>query len=112
MADGIDEGEIARRLAALFEQEFGGKPRGRYRISMKHLKALAGRRRVPAESVRRIAEEMYELGYVLIDLETFFVVLAQRTFGSYRRVSDGRIGALSTGASQAVSNGSGAGTDD
>ena len=47
-----------------------------------------GRKRVPEETVRKIAEELFELGYVLIDLETFFVVLAQRTFRSYRRVSD------------------------
>lgn len=89
-----DEREIAAHLARLYEQEFGGKPRGRYRIAMKHLKALTGRRRVPAETIAGIAEELFELGYVLIDQETFFVVLAQRTFSSYRRVSDSCIAAL------------------
>lgn len=84
----VTEREVAARLAALYDRRFGGKDRGRYRISMKHLRALTGRRRVPAETVERIGEELYELGYVLIDLETFFVVLAQRTFTSYRRVSD------------------------
>jgi len=38
--------------------------------------------------VQQIGAELFELGFVLIDLETFFVVLAQRTFRSYRRVSD------------------------
>ncbi len=84
----LTEVEVAARLAALYDLRFGGKERGRYRISMKHLKALTGRRRVRPETIRRIGEELYELGYVLIDLETFFVVLAQRTFASYRRVSD------------------------
>ena len=83
------ERDVAERLAALYDEAFAGKPRGRYRISSKHLKALTGRRRVPPRTVRAIAEELYELGFVLIDLETFFVVLAQRTFASYRRVSDG-----------------------
>jgi hypothetical protein len=85
---------VAAQLAELYENAFGGKPRGRYRISMKHMKALTGRRRVSAETLRIIAEELYELGYVLIDQETFFAVLAQRTFSSFRRVSDGCIAAL------------------
>ena len=57
-------------------------------ISMKHMQALTGRKRVPEETVRKIAEELFELGFVLIDLEIFYVVLAQRTFSSYRRVGD------------------------
>lgn len=101
MAERLSEREIAEMLAALYEESFGGKPRGRYRISMKHLKALTGRRRVPAETVRKIGEELFELGYVLIDLETFFVVLAQRTFISYRRVSDASVAIFTTPAGHA-----------
>jgi len=80
--------QVATRLAALYEIKFGGKERGRYRIAMKQMRALTGRKRVPPEVIRHIGEEIFELGYVLIDLETYFVVLAQRTFRSYRRVSD------------------------
>lgn len=86
------EKAVADRLAALYDQEFGGKERGRFRISMKHLRALTGRRRVPSSLVQKIAEEMTERGYVFIDLETYFVVLAERTFRGYRRVSDSIIG--------------------
>lgn len=82
------EREIAERLVELYERGFGGKDRGRYRISMKHMRMLTGRKRVPADAIRRIAEELFERGYVLIDLETYFVVLAERTFRSYRRVND------------------------
>ena len=89
MESRICEQQVAARLAALYEMKFGGKERGRYRLAMKQMRALTGRRRVSAKVVRRIAEEVFELGYVLIDLETYFVVLAQRTFRSYRRVSDG-----------------------
>lgn len=94
MTDRRDEQLVAAQLAELYEKAFGGRPRGRYRISMKHMKALTGRRRVPAQTLQKIAEELYEFGYALIDQETFFVVLAQRTFTSYRRVSDGCIAAL------------------
>lgn len=85
--------EVADRLAALYEVAFGGKERGRYRFSMKQMRALTGRKRVPPNVIRRISEEVFELGYVLIDLETYFVVLAQPTFRSYRRLSDGCLSA-------------------
>ena len=94
MSDRLNEHEIAARLASLYDEAFGGKPRGRYRISMKHMKLLTGRRRIPAETMAKITDEMFEMGYVLIDLETFFVVLAQSTFSSYRRASDDSVASL------------------
>ena len=78
----------AERLVELYDLEFGSKERGRYRISMKHMRVLTGRRRIPAAMIRSIGEELFERGYILIDLETYFVILAERTFRSYRRVSD------------------------
>lgn len=88
MSEKLTAHQIAGKLAEIYEQGFGGKPRGRYRISMKHMRTLTARRRVTPEIVQAIASELFEMGYVLIDMETFFVVLAQRTFSSYRRVSD------------------------
>jgi hypothetical protein len=86
--------QVAAQLAELYERGFAGKERGRYRISMKHLRIITRRKRLPPAELSRIAEELFELGYVLIDMETFFVVLAQRTFTSYRRVSDGAVASL------------------
>ncbi len=91
MSDRPTERQVAAQLAELYGQGFGGKERGRYRISMKHLRVLTKRKRVPAAMLRKIGEELFELGYVFIDMETFFVILAQRTFSSHRRVSDGAI---------------------
>ncbi len=78
---------VAKELAALYEQPFGGKDRGRFRISMKLICELAGRRRLYAEDVLAIGRELFELGYVIIDMETYFAVLSQRTLRSYRRVN-------------------------
>lgn len=89
----LSERQIAERLTELYEEKFGGKERGRYRISMKQMRVLTGRKRVPSDVIGKVGEELFELGYVLIDLETFFVVLAQGTFRSYRRVSDGILSA-------------------
>ncbi len=79
---------VAERLVKLYEVPFGGKQRGRFRISMKVMRALTGRKRVSEAMVREISAEVFELGYVLVDLDGYFVVLAQRTFRGYRRVSD------------------------
>ena len=63
------ERQIAEWLAQLYETQFAGKERGRYRISMKHMRMLTGRRRVPSDVIHRIGEELFELGFVLLDLE-------------------------------------------
>jgi hypothetical protein len=89
--DAVELDAIARELARLYEVSFGGKQRGRYRISAKHLQKLARRRRLYPEQVRDIGRALVELGFVLLDLETYFVVLSQKTFSSYRRVNEGVI---------------------
>lgn len=88
MLEAHSERVVATKLAKLYDLEFAGKVRGRYRISMKQFRALTGRRRVPAQMLKKIADELFELGFVLIDLESYFIVLAQSTFRSYRRVGD------------------------
>ena len=80
-------GRIADLLVALETIPFGGKPGGRFRISRKFLRQIAERRRLPPELVAAIADEMFERGYVFIDMEAYFAVLAQRSFSSYRRVT-------------------------
>ncbi len=79
---------IAQRLEELYETAFAGTARGRYRLSMKHFRMLTGCRRVYPDTIRAITRALYERGYVLVDMETYFVVLSQRTFSSYRRVNE------------------------
>ena len=88
--------EIALRLATLYHQRFGGKRTGRFRISRRYLLELSGRRRLPERLLRDVANEMFEQGFVLIDLESFFVVLDQKLFVGYRRVTRKIIGKLAT----------------
>ena len=80
--------QAAERLIGLYGQRFGGKNEGRYRISAKNLRRLCQRRRLSDECRRNLAEEMFENGFVLIDLETFFAVTRASTFTNYRRVGD------------------------
>ena len=76
------------RLCKLYEQPFGGKQKGRYRIPMKLVRQLVGRQRLYEDDVRDLSRAMLEKGYVLIDMESFFVVMSANTFVNYRRAND------------------------
>ncbi|HBG98819.1 MAG TPA: hypothetical protein DDY29_08880 [Rhodobacteraceae bacterium] len=78
----------ADRLARLHGCRFGGKANGRYRIAAKLIRQLAGRRRLYEEDVRDLARALFERGYVLIDLDSFFVVMSANAFVNYRRAND------------------------
>jgi hypothetical protein len=85
--------ETARRLAALYSKGFGGKGSGRYRVPNKIVRDMMGRRRLYPEDVQMLTRAMLEEGYVLIDMDSFFVVLSANAFVNYRRVnSDTAIG--------------------
>ena len=87
--------EIAALLAELYGQEFGGARTGKYRISRKFLRQVAGRRRLTPELIHEIGDELFEHGFVIVDLESFFAVLHQRLFNSYRRVTSVAVGQVS-----------------
>ena len=79
---------VSERLAELYERPFGGKQKGRYRIAAKLVRELAGRRRLYEDDVRELTRSMLERGYVLIDMESFFVVMSANTFVNYRRANE------------------------
>lgn len=99
----IDYVDVRTRLVALYEHPFAGKPRGRYRISMKLMRQLMGVRRLWPEQLEALRRSLYEMGYLLIDLETYFILVSQQTFASYRRANESVIAAameFSVGAIQ------------
>lgn len=79
---------VADRLAELYARPFGGKPSGRYRIPEKLVRELAGRRRLYEDDVRALTRAMLERGYVLIDMDGFFVVTGANSFVNYRRANE------------------------
>lgn len=85
----MDHNQIAKTLVETYQDPFGGKGNGRYRISMKHLRQIAGCRRIFQEDICLISKEIYQMGYSLIDMESFCVVISHKTFAHYRRYSDG-----------------------
>jgi hypothetical protein len=91
MCEATDDRAIeacAERLARLYGRSFGGKPSGRYRISAKLLRQLMGRRRLYEDDMRALSRALYERGFVLIDMDSFAVVMSVNTFVNYRRVNE------------------------
>lgn len=79
---------IADKLAALYEKRFGGKNGGRYRISAKILRDVAERKRLYEEDVQALSRALLQRGYVLIDMDTFLVVMSANSFVNYRRANE------------------------
>lgn len=78
-------------LIELYDQPFGGKARGRFRVSMKLLGELLGQRRIWPDELEAIGRSLYQRGYVSIDMESYLVVLSQKTFTNYRRVNEAAV---------------------
>jgi|TARA_R110000868_G_scaffold2384_5_gene17669 hypothetical protein len=78
----------ADHLARLFEAPFGGKPKGRYRIAAKLVRQILQRRRLYDDDIRNLTRELLERGFVLIDMDGFFVVLGANSFVNYRRANE------------------------
>jgi hypothetical protein len=78
---------LALILVRLFGERFGGATAGKFRISRKFLRQLAGRRKLSDGYFVQLAEEMFEAGFVFVDCESYFIVLSQKQFASYRRVT-------------------------
>lgn len=79
--------DIAEKLQELYAQPFGGKASGRYRLPEKLLREMLGRRRLYPEDKTAVTRALYERGFVLIDMDSFFVVMSANSFVNYRRVS-------------------------
>lgn len=83
--------QAADILVDLYAQEFGGKDKGRYRISEKLMRQLLKRRRLYEADITALSRAMFQRGYVFLDLDGFFVVLSANSFVNYRRVADANI---------------------
>ena len=79
--------DLVQILVRLFAERFGGASVGKFRISRKFLRQLAGRRKLSDAYLDALAEEMFESGFVFVDCESYFIVLSQKQFASYRRVT-------------------------
>jgi len=54
--------EIAERIAELYEHQFGGKKRGRFRIDDHLMRKLAGREKLENEFIKKILDAAASVG--------------------------------------------------
>lgn len=78
----------ADRLSELYDEAFGGKPNGRYRLAAKLLRALMDRRRIYADELELLRRALLERGRVLIDMDSFYIVMSANAFVNYRRANE------------------------
>ncbi|MXU65185.1 hypothetical protein [Oceanomicrobium pacificus] len=83
----MDIERVADQLAALYARGFGGKPSGRYRMPQKILRDMLGRRRLYEADMAALGRALFERGFVLVDMDSFIVVLSANSFVNYRRVN-------------------------
>lgn len=90
--------EVADALVRLYDRPFGGKDKGRFRVSDKIMRRLTGRKRLSEAYIAELSGELFERGYVLVDLETFYAVIGAATFNSYRRLGETQLAGTRRGA--------------
>lgn len=78
--------EVAEILSKIYESEFGGKGRGRFKISRSNLRRLSGRKRLEDTTIEKIAEAALDIGYIVIDLGDHFSVVEESVMLNYRPV--------------------------
>jgi hypothetical protein len=78
--------EVCEGLIHFYNEKFGGKLRGRFKIMRKDLMFLARWPRLSEIDVKQLSDLMLEKGYVMVDLDSYFIVIEERIVLGYRKV--------------------------
>jgi hypothetical protein len=79
--------EVAEIVKQIYEQEFGGKDRGRFQISRAGLREISGRKgRLEESIIKATIDEAYELGLVVTEMGDDFSVIEASVMHNYRKV--------------------------
>lgn len=83
-----DTDSIAKIIYELFTEDFGGKSKGRFKISRSGLTSIAGRTILKQSVIESISDVLLEqYGIYLVDLGDEFSFLQESTLRSYREVT-------------------------
>ena len=79
--------ETAAILADLYNVDFGGKAKGRFKISRKDLTLMAGRSRLQQPIIDDVIDELFEkYDLTMIDLSDEFPIISTSIIRRYRSV--------------------------
>ena len=78
--------DVAKDLADIYEKTFGGKKRGRYKISRGSLCSLSSRKRLEDSIIDKITDAAYDIGYIIVNIGEYFAVVEEGVMLNYRPV--------------------------
>lgn len=78
--------EMAALIKKIYEMEFGGKERGRFKISGSNFRQLSQRTRLEESTIQKIMNEALEQGFIVTDLGDYFSVVEHKVMMNYRPV--------------------------
>ena len=79
--------QVAKYLVKIHEMPFGGKKRGRMKITRAGLRELSKRGRLENAFLSSLTTEMFQEGFMFIDLDKYFVVIQAKVTRRYRSIS-------------------------
>jgi len=78
--------QVVEIFKKIYDEEFGGRKRGRFRISRELVRKISGRKRLDSRFIEQVTEEGYEQDLIIINREDFFNVIEDRVMDSHRKV--------------------------
>lgn len=87
MAERLNASEVAEILENIYETGFGGKKRGRFKITRSDFRKLSNRKNLHDSFIYDVSEEALELGYVVFPLYDDIVVIEEEVIRNYRKVT-------------------------
>lgn len=70
----------------VYEQEFGGKTRGRFQVSRDDMKGLLGVQRLHQSTIQRLIDACLEVGLVVIDMDDTFAFAETNYVQKWRKL--------------------------
>jgi len=77
---------IVADIRAIYRETFGGKEKGRYKISRANFRLICGRKKLESVFLEKVVSAALEDGFVVVELGDYFCVIAEGTMLSYRPV--------------------------
>lgn len=78
---------VVECLENIISSDFGGKPKGRYRISRADLLMLSEKKTFNDEYIKKLQTKLQQEGLILIDLGAEFACLEEKPMTKYRKVT-------------------------
>lgn len=82
-----DEKEVSKILIKIFNENFYGKEKGRYRITHDQIEELAGRKSIDKTFINGISKYLFGHGFIFIDITKQYIILEKDLLHRYRKVT-------------------------